>query len=198
MSMAIKAAKFQGDPGFFSWVGKAASKLVGALPGGGLVKTALSVGGGFLASKLGRGRQAPPPMVSPITREQGFQVPGRVQSASAFAPARPGIGRVAQPVVKTPGVRGAVQRLLPGGATGFEVAAMATNGGIGCPSGYRPNKSDYFLRDGSFVAAGTRCVKIRRRNPGNMRAADRAISRITSAKNMAKRLGRITVRKSCD
>lgn len=66
---------------------------------------------------------------------------------------------------------------------------------LACPSGMHPNKSDYFLKDGTFVAKGTRCVKNRRRNPLNPRALDRAISRIQSAKKASKKISRVTVRK---
>lgn len=61
--------------------------------------------------------------------------------------------------------------------------------GVVCPSGCHPNKSDYFLRDGTFVPARSRCVRNRRRNPLNPRALDRAISRIGSAQNAVARLG---------
>lgn len=84
--------------------------------------------------------------------------------------------------VPKPGVIAFSQQLIPGGATGL---------GTGCASGHRPNKSDYFLRDGTFVAAGTRCVKTRRRNPANARATSRAISRINGAKRMQHTLAQI-------
>lgn len=58
----------------------------------------------------------------------------------------------------------------------------------GCPSGYHPNKSSYFLKDGTFVPEGSRCVKNRRRNPGNMRALDRALGRLNSAKRLQAKL----------
>lgn len=60
---------------------------------------------------------------------------------------------------------------------------------VACPAGCHPNKADYFLKSGSFVARGTRCVRNRRRNPLNPRALDRAISRIGSAQNAVARLG---------
>lgn len=94
----------------------------------------------------------------------------------------PGTGQV-----RAPGAIAAIQRALPGGATGMQ----------GCPAGHRPNKTAYFLKDGSFVDVGTRCVKIRRRNPLNPRALSRAIGRIESGKRAAKRLSRISIRKKC-
>lgn len=69
--------------------------------------------------------------------------------------------------------------------------------GLACPQGFRPNKSDYFLSDGTFVEAGSRCVKVRRRNPLNPRAASRAISRIQGAKRAVGLINRISIRKPC-
>jgi hypothetical protein len=86
---------------------------------------------------------------------------------------------------------------VPGvGGAAVPVSAI-TPAGIACPSGMHANKSAYFLKSGQFVGKGTRCVPSRRRNPGNSRANDRAIGRIESAKKMAARLGRITIRKEC-
>jgi len=71
------------------------------------------------------------------------------------------------------------------------------NGGamILCPSGCHPNKSDYFLRSGAFVARGTKCVRNRRRNPLNPRALDRAASRLRSASKAGKFLAKVSVPK---
>ncbi len=55
-----------------------------------------------------------------------------------------------------------------------------------CPPGCHPNKADYFLKGGSFVAEGTRCVTNRRRNPLNPRALDRAAGRLRSAQRAVK------------
>jgi len=195
MSIAIKAAKAQGDPGLLGFLGKAARGL-GSLAAKTLIPAPFRLGA---TAALGGVRQ----LVSPA--QTGFQVPGRVSSSvpaagarrlQGFGPARPGIGT---PVTRVPGFKGAVQRLLPGGATGFETVAA---GGFPIPPrGFHLNKTGYFLTSaaefGTFVEPFSRFVRNRRRNPGNMRAADRAISRIESAKRMAKRLSRITVRKKC-
>lgn len=77
---------------------------------------------------------------------------------------------------------------------------------IACPKGTHANESDYFLKDGSYVAAGSRCVKNRRRNPMNPRALGRAIARVESGKRWQSKLGEITTkrftaagnRKACD
>jgi hypothetical protein len=63
------------------------------------------------------------------------------------------------------------------------------------PSGYKLNKTSYFLRDGTFVPKGTRWVKVRRRNAMNPRALSRAIARVDSAKRWQSRLSGITTRK---
>lgn len=63
------------------------------------------------------------------------------------------------------------------------------------PKGYRLNKSSYFLKDGTFVPKGSRYVKIRRRNSMNVRALDRAISRIDGAKRIQSKLHEITTAK---
>jgi hypothetical protein len=95
------------------------------------------------------------------------------------------------PVVKKPGVLAAAQRVIPGGESGYMVQGMAGP----APSGYHWNKADYFLRDGTFVPKGTKLVKNRRRNPANIRATNRAISRVASAKKHAQTLSRVTIRK---
>ena len=62
-------------------------------------------------------------------------------------------------------------------------------------SGYHLNKSEYFLKSGEFVPEGSRLVRNRKRNPANARATSRAISRIVGAKNYAKSLSRVSIRK---
>lgn len=73
----------------------------------------------------------------------------------------------------TPGPFGVIQRAVPGGATGFEGCPP----GAACPRGSHLNKSDYFLKDGTFVPRGSRCVSNRSRNVLNSRALTRANSR---------------------
>lgn len=186
MSIAIKAAKFQGDPGLFGFLGGVAKKIGGAafrtfVPGP--IKTALSVGAGFLGGRVS----------APSVSRTSFALPAPARQRPA--PVMPGIGRSATAVTRVPGITGLAQRMIPGGATGFEVPA-AEAGALG-PKGFHLNKTGYFLQTGEFVEPRTKWVRNRRRNPGNMRAADRAITRIESAKRMASRLGRITVRKKC-
>jgi len=92
------------------------------------------------------------------------------------------------PQVPAPGVLPAIQRALPGGATGM----MA---GCAPMSGYHLNKSEYFLKSGEFVPAQSRYVRNRKRNPANARATSRAISRVVGAKRYASSLSRVSIRK---
>lgn len=92
-------------------------------------------------------------------------------------------------VTPTPGIGGAIQRILPGGQTGFQVQGPVPMGmKIACQSGFRPNKSNYFLKSGEFVAAGTRCVRNRRRNNMNERALRRALGRVDGFASLERRV----------
>lgn len=163
--------RLMGDPGLFGFLKKVGKKALG-VAGGFLTGGAVGAAGALIP----RSRPASPGIPS----ARGL-FPQGVPAPQSF------------PVLRTPGVRGAVQRALPGGRTGFEVQVD----GMMPPKGMRLNKSSYFLKDGTFVPAGTRFVKVRRRNPLNPRALDRAISRVESAKKASRKLSRITVRKKC-
>lgn len=115
----------------------------------------------------------------------------RLTSSRPASPARtvtpPGGGPAYPVAVRKPGARAAVERFLPGGETGL---------GAGCPKGHHPNKSSYFLKDGTFVEEGTKCVKHRRRyNPANAQATSRSIGRVNSAKRMQGALSQISTGK---
>lgn len=87
--------------------------------------------------------------------------------------------------VPKPGTRGRIERFLPGGETGM----------MACASGFRPNKTSYFLKDGTHVEAGSRCVKRRQRNPLNPKAMSRAIGRIDGGKRFQNRMAQISTGK---
>lgn len=84
------------------------------------------------------------------------------------------------------------------GASSSEAVARQTGAQLCCPGGMHANKTDYFVRerDGNgnftggfaFVAAGSRCVTNRRRNPLNPRALSRAMAREDSAVTLFDRL----------
>ena len=176
MSMMMQTARApyrpdpaQGDPGLFGalrrGLGFAARTALGMTGFGG---AAAAVQGAALRRTGQNGDRMPPP-----------------------PPMRPMAGT--QVMVPRPGVVGAVQRFLPGGFSGTEVATVQANGA--CPSGHRPNKSSYFLSDGTFVPKGSRCVKRRQRNPTNPRAMSRAIARIDSGKRFQNRMSEISTGK---
>lgn len=181
----ISRRAYMGDPGLFGFLGKAVGTLAGAvgsvLPGPiGLAAKGVST----LLSGGGPGGAAGSPSTSTVafTGGWGGGVGARPISTSLIPQQAPPV-----PQVPVPGVQGSLQRLLPGGATGYQPAGPA-------PSGYHWNKSDYFLKDGTFVPAGTKLVKNRRRNPLNPRAASRAISRLESAKKATRRLDRVAIK----
>lgn len=100
----------------------------------------------------------------------------------------PPVGRTGYPVqIQKPGIQAAFQRFLPFGETGL---------GEGCRKGFHANKSSYWLKDGTFVEKGSRCVRDRRRyNPANAGATSRSIGRINSAKRMQAKLATISTAK---
>lgn len=115
-------------------------------------------------------------------------------------PRRPPSAPPGVPVLREPGIGGAIARALPGGGTGLmipRVAGQLVPAGmtLACPSGAHPNKSTYWLNNGTRVEKGTRCVRNRRRNPMNPRALSRAISRVDAGKALQGKLAEITTRK---
>ena len=203
MSLAIPAARNtavgrpMGDPGLFGaiWGGikGAATGLVGGGVTGAIGGAARGFAGGLRGTRdRGRpqgGATRPPAVQSRPTRWKSLS--GTLPPVSL---AQPEIGVLDR-------LKAVGQSIVPGG-----VEPVMTNGTMLPPKGYKWNKSGYYLQpmtrsnptnEPLWVAPGTRPVKIRRRNPGNSRANSRAIARVKSAKNMAKQLGRITIRETC-
>jgi len=144
--------------GILSTVGRAAS---GFIPGGGVIGSGLDL----LTRGFGGGRASCGPGFA--RNPQGTCVP------SAMSP--------------TPGARGAIERFLPGGASGFQPAPA---GMVQlCPSGMHLNKSNYFTSQG-FVPKGSKCVRNRSRNNFNGRAITRAASRLSAHSKAEKRVER--------
>lgn len=187
MSLAIKAsrARAMGDPGLFSSIGRFV---------GGAVRTGLGIAGAVLPGPIGAGARIisgalggrPPPQI--IAPPRVGQIPLPLQQAQRLIGGRPTRA-------------GLIERRLGGGPMmfggGVGAPAQPVGPGVACPAGMRPNKTSYFLKSGQFIEAGTVCVKVRRRNPLNVRALDRSISRIESAKKATKRIGRVTIKKVC-
>jgi len=182
MSMAISRASYTGDPGFFGDIFKGIKKVASVVLPFTPVGAAYTAGRQFLASR----RQPPAPIAGPgsidlsgdwaqVAQRYGITI---AQAQRGDFPAGPG------PVT--------AQRTMMGAPP-----PMMNGNGMASAGGYHLNKSNYFLMSGEFVPAGSKWVRNRKRNPANARATSRAISRITGAKNYAKSLGRISIRKKC-
>lgn len=172
-----------GTPGL-ALQGVQATAVPGAQPFiGGLIKRIGRIGGRIIGGALGLPQQPPTPPGFP---SGPIALPQQPVPQARRCP--PGTTRVGNKCLD-------LQDILPGGEPFATPAGPAPGMQIACPSGFHPNKSEYFLKDGTFVPKGSRCVKNRRRNPLNPRALDRAISRIQSAKKASKKISRVTVRK---
>lgn len=139
---------YAGDPGLFGFLGGIAKKIAGFTLGGGI---AGAVGRRVITGRAGpvivngqMGRQLPPP--GSIGGPAGFQ----------------------QEPQKVGGLRGVGQRLVPGGASGYE-----------CPPGTR---GYHLAKDGSG-----RMVRNRTMNVANPRALRRAIRREQGFVKLAQR-----------
>ena len=202
MSLQIRVAKAQGDPGLFGFLGKAVGTIakVGTsfIPG-----PAGAIARGLTSRIFGGGGAVAPAAARPLPTVIRTMAP---LINGAAGPNAWGVSPV--PNVVFPESRGFGRGQDPGqfipatGEVGFD-----TTPAIGCPSGYKPNKSGYYRRikspgnpEGSvyYIAPKSRCVKIRKRNAANPRAADRALNRIQSAKRFATKMNRVTIRKKCD
>lgn len=134
----------RGDPGLFGFLGGIAKKGIGFALGGGVVG---AVGREIISRTSQR---LPDP--STIGGPAGFQ------QVPAGQPTKVG------------GIRGAAQRAIPGGESGY------TCGPNGCPSGF------HMAKDGSG-----RCVRNRTMNVANPRALRRAIRREQGFVKLAQR-----------
>jgi len=97
----------------------------------------------------------------------------RVQSKFGAASILPGIGAVGRVLTG---------RVATAGGVGAAVGSLFAGGGNGngaCPVGHHLNK-----QDGVEGPAGTYCVKNRRMNVGNARAARRAVRRLKGARKL--------------
>lgn len=213
MSMAIKRARLpakiaavrriqasgaaQGDPGLLGAIGGALKGAVTGFIGGGPVGAITGAVSGGISGFSDDDEPAPAPRpLVPTIAAPAPRPPSAFPVPQLPTPTLPGAGAIAPPApaptpVMAPGTNGRRAGFKPGGKF-----AMTPAGTIfPCPAGTRSNKSGYHLKSGAFIAPGTRCVKIRRRNPLNPRALDRAISRLESAKKASEKIKRITVRK---
>ena len=191
MSQSIKRAKFQGDPGLFGFLGGLARKATGLVGGLGIpgISGGARIASRGLAAVLGaKSRIQPRAVVS--GGAGGFMLPParsgvtQMRLGPGTAPMGPRNG--AAPPAQPRGSQMAVQMVGPRGE---------------CPAGFRPNKTGYWVTSSqgtpSFVSPGERCVRRRRRNPTNIRALDRAMSRVISANRLREKLKGWPTAKRC-
>ena len=136
-------------------------------------------GFGLVSLGLGIGRS----LLGRLTSKFG----GTAAATAVGAVAARGLsGYAGRPVLPVPlpgGARLDVASLLPGGRPAF-IPGPASGEMI--PKGYRLNKSSYFLKSGQFVPAGTKLVRMRRRNFANGRALRRSIGRVKGFERLVK------------
>ena len=194
MSLANKMSKanYQGDPGLFGdiWkgiksVGRAATGIVGGL-GIPIVSGVSRIAGATLFGGAPR-NQIPGASTFPTMPPQAT-----INQAGTWA--RPGVAQWGfnPPFGGAPGVG-----IGPYGIGEGQRAITGGQAGIGCPTGYHVNKTGYFTKSEGWIEPYSRCVRNRRRNPGNMKALSRSLGRIKSAKKMAAVLGTVSIRKTC-
>ncbi|MGH7510995.1 MAG: hypothetical protein ACREMZ_16275 [Gemmatimonadales bacterium] len=180
MSYAVKVSKaqYRGDPGLFSFVGKAlggiANVVSKVVPGP--IGAIAGLAGKVLA---GNGKPQNPsiakaaPIMPAINVASAFPVlqaaPQLPQQGNQY-----GLVNINRPQLPA-------MPMGPGNQTQSGFGGQSQNGAA-CQSGYHRNKSGYYSQRYGWVPAGSVCVKNRRRNPLNPRAASRAMSRLTSAR----------------
>jgi hypothetical protein len=196
-SAALSRRANVGDPGLFGFLGKVAGTVAGFIPGpvGTIAQTAIGALSGGSSTTSGATKAQTLFNRTSIPTSGGFAV-APVQVPVMSVPAPPSISggptSGVQEVIRKPGLEGLVERMLPGGDTGFVVRQANGNGAV--PSGFHLNKTSYFLKDGTFVPAGSRYVKNRRRNPLNPRAASNAVRRLESTKKAVRRFDRVQIK----
>jgi len=188
---AMPGTGYAGDPGLFGSIFGGIKKGLGlassVVPFGGIAGRVIGGVSSYISrrrnprqigTRRGRVALAPPP-------GQQFQILPGSRGPMAVEP--------------VPGIRGIMQRAIPGGATGLQVPGTAI--GARVPQGYHLNKSGYWRGAGGmnpeWIPKESIFVKNRKRNPLNPRAFDRAFGRIKSAKNFGKKLSRVTIREAC-
>ena len=178
---AMLPGGYMGDPGIFGSIFKGLKSIAGF--GTGIVSKlgipVVSGVAGMVGSRFFGRAGIPGASTQPI-----YQIPGRIPPAP-----------VAMPGGIVLGARGG--GFPPTIGPGLPMRTAPPELSMGTAGGYHLNKSSYFLMDGTFIERGTKWVKNRRRNPGNMKALSRSLGRIKSAKKMATVLGTISIRSAC-
>lgn len=108
-------------------------------------------------------------------------------AAAIIGPAIATAGRVMPAIGRVLG-----SRTVAAAGTGAVIGSMlgGNGGGGACPAGWHPNK-----QDGVGGPAGTYCVRNRRMNVGNARAARRSVRRLKGARKLLQDIERMMPRK---
>lgn len=164
----------------FSSIGKALRRVAGvALPAIG--NAALPGLGGVIGGAFGSSLAA-----SAVKRPTGFMAPAALPGAGVLV--RTGARDIIQGGI---GAATAASQLIDLGVPGPGIFSSSLPRGARpmvdgmCPAGYHPNK-----QDGLGGPAGTYCVRNRRMNPLNPRAANRSIRRIKGARKTLQKIER--------
>lgn len=148
---------------------------------------------GSIFSVIGKGLKAvggilPGPLGTVAKTVGGALAPMKPQILPAASPMLPIPVPGGTPMaVPTGGLTGTIQRLVPGGATGYTVTPGTGAGGA--PSGYHWNKSYSYAKN---APPGTFLVRNRSVNPANPKALRRAVRREQNFVALAKRVLRGT------
>lgn len=194
MSAQIRSARsrYSGDPGLFDVIGKIAGAIgktavgaVGGLISGGPVGAiggAVSGLAGAIGIKSGGAAQAVPvSKATSVTLSSAASLPISKNSFTGALPSASLPGTGLQIPTITPTSAGAGASISPTGQL--------------CLRGYHLNKSEYFhKRLGMVVQPGTACVKNRRMNPLNPRAASRAMRRLDGFSRATRSVERMMIK----
>lgn len=165
----------QGDPGIFGAIGKALGKVAK-----GVAKAAFAatpVGAAYNAVRSAFNQPASRPPAPPMNWNPPISLPTlQPNPGTGLGPDYPPSEEEPVPASNTTVVS------HPSGG----MALVPTSGNVCTMKGYHLNRSGYWSNGSSlipgahWVAKGTMCVKNRRMNPFNPRAASRAMTRIAS------------------
>lgn len=185
----IHPGMYRGDPGLFSWIGKAAKTLTGAVAGLG-IPVVSGVAGTVNRVLGGSGGMVP----MPISTAQAL--PGGVPSLPVLQAPR-GVG------ISVGGPGGVQIGAFPQFAPEAPMQAVQTPQGMAlvpcATKGTHLNRSAYVrtgpahARNLQLIEKGTVCVKNRRMNPLNPNALSRSLRRIVSAKRATAWLQKVSL-----
>ena len=194
----VFARYHRGDPGFLDGLwngikGAATGFLTGGV-GGAIVGGAAGIASGSRSS-TGQPTGMLGSLIGTLTQRRTATMPGSGATAVTTAGLAAPVGIASQiPLPPLPPMPFSDPRgnTTQGGTSGTDWNDRAGNGtGTPCRSGFHYNKSGYFTKKYGYIEKGTVCVKNRKRNPLNPRAASRALSRLSSTRKAMKGIERL-------